>query len=308
MNLRITLLFSAVILAAAAGCYTGSATDTNRNPNMAVDTDDTDPLGEPPASDAGTKKKAKTQARIPCDVAELLEAECSSCHGAKPANGAPNTLLSYEDLRAPSKTDPEKSVAEIALGRMTSTARPMPPRGKLAGETISAFESWVADGLPRGTCGAPIPDAGPSAPLPPPPPTGTDPNEPTSVCTSGTTAAPAASAFMRPGGACITCHKNNGGPDFELAGTVYPTLHEPNGCNGVERARIIIIDATGATHEMQTNAAGNFIRRAAIPRPYRALVVQGNRVREMKTLQTNGDCNSCHTEFGTGSPGRIMAP
>lgn len=29
----------------------------------------------------------------------------------------------------------------------------------------------------------------------------------------------------------------------------------------------------------------------------------------MITAQTNGDCNSCHTESGTlAAPGRIMAP
>jgi uncharacterized membrane protein len=37
---------------------------------------------------------------------------------------------------------------------------------------------------------------------------------------------------MHPGGACITCHTIKGGPAFKVAGTVFPTLHEPNDCNG----------------------------------------------------------------------------
>ena len=58
----------------------------------------------------------------------------------------------------------------------------------------------------------------------------------------------------------------------------------------------------------QHGRRGNFARVTNIPMPYRAMVVKGTKVREMKTLQTDGDCNGCHTEKGNGSPVRIMMP
>jgi hypothetical protein len=43
--------------------------------------------------------------------------------------------------------------------------------------------------------------------------------------------------------------------------------------------------------------------------PFRAKVVYQGRERVMNTAQTNGNCNSCHTQNGTGSaPGRIVIP
>ena len=115
---------------------------------------------------------------------------------------------------------------------------------------------------------------------------------------------------MHPGKTCIDCHSTKGGPPYAFAGTVYPTMHEPDDCNGATKPglSVLLIDATGKTHTMPVNAAGNFFRVTSIPMPYRALVVDGSKVREMKTPQTDGDCNGCHSEWGTQSPGRVMAP
>ena len=45
------------------------------------------------------------------------------------------------------------------------------------------------------------------------------------------------------------------------------------------------------------------------PLPYRARVRANGRVRPMGDVQTNGDCNVCHTEQGReGAPGRILWP
>jgi hypothetical protein len=136
----------------------------------------------------------------------------------------------------------------------------------------------------------------------------------TVTCTSATywdTTAPA-SEVMHPGKACIACHSATGGPAYTLAGTVYPTMHEPDDCNGtdgtVSGMTILVIDATGATHTIPVDEAGNFKRVTSIRMPYRATVISGSNVREMKTPQFDGDCNGCHSELGTRSPGRIMAP
>src|SRR5438445_547285 len=44
----------------------------------------------------------------------------------------------------------------------------------------------------------------------------------------------AASELMHPGKTCIGCHAATGGPSYTIAGTVYPTMHEPDDCNGVD--------------------------------------------------------------------------
>ena len=143
-------------------------------------------------------------------------------------------------------------------------------------------------------------------------------NTPT-VCTSGTswTGGSTKSVNMEPGLACRSCHVLFGqasSKDFDISGTVYPTAHEPDLCNGVGGMTVVITDVNNTDHVLQVNSVGNFYNDDGlgflkIPTPYTAKVVSGSNVRAMISSQTNGDCNSCHTEQGTqAAPGRIMAP
>ncbi len=121
------------------------------------------------------------------------------------------------------------------------------------------------------------------------------------------------SSKMTPGSPCVSCHAASGGeaPLFVLAGTVYPTAHEPNDCNGTATATVVVVDSNGTQFSFATNATGNFYSSsssAPVP-PYTAKVVANGNERAMVTAQTSGDCNSCHTEMGAnGAPGRVMAP
>ncbi len=144
----------------------------------------------------------------------------------------------------------------------------------------------------------------------------TDPYATPVVCTSGTywTRGDHGSALMHPGDACIDCHSNEReAPDLSIAGTLYPTAHEPSDCNGFngsnEVVQILITDAAGKLLTLTANSAGNFYSRTRITPPYTAKVVRGDKTREMADHQDSGDCNSCHTEAGASSaPGRIMTP
>lgn len=136
------------------------------------------------------------------------------------------------------------------------------------------------------------------------------------ACTSGTqwTGGDRGSSRMHPGRACIACHSVMAGPTFSVAGTVYPSAHEPPDCNGINGTttptQVIITDKDGNELKLPVNSAGNFYL-AAVPvaAPYAAKVMQGTKERAMVQHQTSGDCNSCHTETGAdGAPGRIMAP
>jgi hypothetical protein len=192
----------------------------------------------------------------------------------------------------------------------------MPPTGQLGADSIRIFSRWVSAGMPRGTCGETPPPNEPD-----PNATGDDddggadaaPPPPTSVCTSGVMEPefpqlPRVLENMNPGMACIACHGEQGGPPERVAGTVYPSLHEPNRCDGVADLKVVIIGKDGNAHTFPTNAAGNFYGVENISPPYRAMVVRGNEMRIMQTPQMQVDCNGCHTEWGEGAPGRIMAP
>ena len=318
---RTTFILSFTLaLAAFVGCYTGPNADLSpptAGPGSSTDGTEPAPGAEGTSPDGGTSAAAEG---LPCDVAKVLATSCTSCHGLRPKAGAPSSLVTYEDLVAKSNDDPSRSVAEVSLERMKSAKNPMPPDGAPAAADVAVLETWIKAGLPKGSCATKSATADGGGPATPPPGDGgTSPGakdggsapSPT-VCTSGTSwvNGTPASTLMLPGKACIACHATNAGPEYVIAGTVYPTLHEPDACNGIGGGSltVLIIDATGKSHTMPVNAAGNFMRVTSIPLPYKAMIVDGTKTREMKTPQTDGDCNGCHTEQGNRSPGRIMAP
>jgi hypothetical protein len=121
------------------------------------------------------------------------------------------------------------------------------------------------------------------------------------------------SPLMHPGVACISCHKQGEGPLFALAGTLFPTAHEPDDCNGVpasDGAQVVITEANGNSHTLSVNQAGNFFLEArGFVFPYQAKVLFQGRERAMLEAQTSGDCNDCHTQDGRqNAPGRIFLP
>jgi hypothetical protein len=266
-------------------CYTGARLD----PEASV----------PAPNVTSTPPGGTVAGDLPCDVATLLADACASCHGDPLANGAGPRLVEASDLGAPSKIDPSKTVADDCVDRMKSTSRPMPPSGLLGSDRVAVLERWIAAGMPKGTC-----DAQSSAsPLPTTP----------TVCSSDVywTRGDRGSALMHPGKACIDCHSSTGdAPLYRIAGTVFPTTHEPDDCYGASGSITVeITDANGTAYSLPVNEAGNFFSRTRIATPYTAKVLSGGKTRVMVAAQTNGDCNACHTEQGAEkAPGRIVAP
>jgi hypothetical protein len=252
-------------------------------------------------------------ADLPCDVASLLNDKCVSCHGSPPSGGAPMSLVSYAQLTRPALSDPTKTMAVVAVARMMNTASPMPPVGSppATSAEIATLQSWISAGYPQTGCS--------TVSLPPPSDAGTGP-DPFSVaptCTSGTTwkNGTNGSSLMEPGMACINCHASTGGeaPQFTIAGTVYPTAHEPDLCDGVNGttagAAVVITDATNKVVSLTPNSAGNFSYTGTLATPFHAKVTYMGRERDMVAGQTSGDCNSCHTQSGAmAAPGRIILP
>jgi hypothetical protein len=136
------------------------------------------------------------------------------------------------------------------------------------------------------------------------------------------------SELMRPGGKCNDCHdKNPKSPKLSVAGTLYPTAHEPDECNGVSGGStldggladftIIITDRTGQTlPDIPVNSVGNFQRVAEVLMPFNVKVrAKGGKENKMLMQAPHGDCNACHTQGGSTTimggavaPGRVTVP
>jgi hypothetical protein len=280
----------------------------------------------------GSGDAAASGCGLPADVSSMLAAACTSCHSAPPVNGALMPLVTYANLIAPAVSNPSETVGALCVTRMQSSVSPMPPVGNPApsASAAAAFASWVSAGMPQASCnttgasgssgstgssgaagtsgsssGSAGSQSGTSSGA-----SGTAGADAsttyTPVCTSNMMAPATFGPTMEPGNACVACHNTF------LAGTVYPTAHEPNDCDGVNvsNATVRVTDATGAVTSISINNVGNFYTNgSALTPPVQVEVVYNGATRAMATPLSIGDCNSCHTEQGdNGAPGRIMLP
>jgi hypothetical protein len=294
VNLRLSLLLSTLAAAAFVGCFAQTGSDGfGSDPNGNDPNGNGDPDGAAPTLDDAGKPAATG---VPCAIETTLSTYCWSCHGVTPS--APSRLVTYGDLTAPSVANGSVSEAEEALTRMKASTSPMPPSGPKP-------SAWVSASTPKGAkCGGTGSDAGASIPedaAPPPNPYNTP-----LQCTSNKKWTSGTGSTMRPGDACGRCHNIN------IAGTVYPTAHEPTNCYGIAGgSTVVVTDAKNKTVNITVNSAGNFLYSSStvLTAPYTVKVISGSKTRAMSAKAPNGDCNSCHTATGSQSaPGRIMAP
>jgi hypothetical protein len=251
--------------------------------------------------DNGNSNATGASTGLPCEIESILASRCQSCHGEQPAGGAPMSLVTYDDLTA--KNTAGVMFAQRCLDRMTSRQMPPAPATVATAAEIATFRSWVTAGTPNGECagnGGGSNGSNGGGPFDGPP-----------VCTSGTlwTGGNRESPLMHPGVACINCHAAGEGPRFKIAGTVYPTGHEPNDCNGATAATVEVTDAHGAVVSLPVNGAGNFSTSATIAFPIHVAIVKDGKRRAMSASPPVGDCNMCHTQTGAqNAPGRIVVP
>jgi len=126
-------------------------------------------------------------------------------------------------------------------------------------------------------------------------------------CTSGKTWTGGNGPDMAPGYDCLACHS------FPAAGTIFPTAHEVNNCDGTAAngLKVVITGADGKVVTITPSpTSGDFYADTAISFPFTAKVTDASGgVRAMMASQMVGNCNACHTVAGAnGAPGRIMAP
>ena len=126
---------------------------------------------------------------------------------------------------------------------------------------------------------------------------------------------------MHPGRDCVGCHTRTGlGPRFSVAGTLFNASHEVDDCLGFDSdptvhqaAEVELTDATGARFVVIANRVGNFYTTHPLQFPLQHVRVTSptGGVSEMFSPVPHGDCNACHSRFGTvsslgDSPGRIV--
>ncbi len=184
----------------------------------------------PPSSGSSTRMPLMPEAGsegLPCDVSQLLVSQCQSCHSSPPVAPAPMPLVTYANLVAPSLMDPSKTFAEQSLIRMQDKQLPMPPAPAVPESTAddTVLQDLINAGYPAATCELLPPDAGVDT-------DGGNPYDTPETCTSMMSWTRGNGLTTRPGEACIACHSSGGGPRFTIAGTLYPTAHEPDDCNG----------------------------------------------------------------------------
>ena len=280
------------------------------------------------SSSSGTGGATLAGDGVPCDLQMLFSSTCSTCHGNPPLSGLPS-LMGYATLTSPSASNAGQTNAQRALARMQDNTTPMPPAPgtRASSAQITSLQTWISAGYPKTSCGSGTgggsgagtvggsgagtgggSGAGTGG-------SGSDPFTAPPKCTSGKTwtSGNSGSANMNPGMACINCHSSGGeGPRFALAGTVYPSAHEPdkcNGSNGSQGIQVQITSASGQVINLTPNSVGNFSYTGSVSLPYRAKVTYMGRERIMATAQQSGDCNACHTQNGAMSaPGRILLP
>jgi cytochrome c5 len=298
-NLVSTLALTALF--AAVACNT-TLSDTIFSPNpdgYGGSGSGTGGSGSGASGTGSSTGTSMTTGDIPCEVADVLAAHCDACH----ANNIPPILRGRADFLAPA-TDASKTLGQVSVERMQATTDPMPPDGAPAADA-AIMAAWVSDGMPAGDCGS---GGGGGA--------GPNPYDTPEQCSSGNTwnNGDNGGDRMYPGRACNNCHKNEK-PDeiFSIAGTVYPTAHEPDNCLGVGtgEATIEVTDNNGAVTTVSTNSSGNFRSKANYAWPITVRVLAGGKSLAMVTKldPPGGDCNTCHNLGGTdGAPGRIILP
>ncbi len=311
--------------AADGGALATDAGEAKQDAGTPVDAD----AGDQGVTDAGPGNVSDggvvVSGELPCEIEALVSARCAACHSA-PTYGV--ALVTHAQLTAPSPAYPGKTVAERALARMKDGS--MPPGGGVSSSEIALFESWVNTGAPAGTAcgggggtttdGGTQTDGGTSTDAGTMPgdggmptdggTTSSPPPDLGAVCSSGSYSNVGRGVEMKPGQACIACHASRSNDTWDVMGTVYPSLHEPDNCKGPSAVTIEITGHDGRVYTGTSNAVGNFLFDApGLVLPYTAKVKANGRERAMFTPQMSGDCNACHSQNGlNGAPGRVVAP
>ena len=99
----------------------------------------TDDLKDDPDNNGNNDKITYTN-----NVKSIITNNCTGCHGTTPINGAPNSLVTYQQVK--SAVENSNLIGRISAQPGTSGA--MPPGGnKLSQSQIDVIVKWEAEGF-----------------------------------------------------------------------------------------------------------------------------------------------------------------
>jgi hypothetical protein len=120
-----------------------------------------------PTTVTGATATTAGPATVPCDVADVVSNNCTTCHAATPKFGAPMPLMAQADFQAPAKSDPTKKVYQVMPERLNAVdiTRRMPPASgnALPAAGLAALNTWLTGGaqpVATGGCAIHEPTAG----------------------------------------------------------------------------------------------------------------------------------------------------
>jgi hypothetical protein len=144
-----------VVPAVAAG---NAAAPTSTSPGSTAGTAGVASDGSQGAAgaEALTDTNDTNNSALPCTVAEALARACHKCHGPKPANGAPMSLVVPADFQRLRITKPRIPNYQNALMRLDGSAQPqMPPTGsEITNEDKTTLIDWLSSGAPAASSSA----------------------------------------------------------------------------------------------------------------------------------------------------------
>ena len=265
-----------------------------------------------------------------CEVArKVFIPYCVSCHNgtAQDVDLRPEALAALANMTSPGYSPmllvvPGDSASSLLYRKAVAPGPDdgdiMPPGGGIPDSAAAALKAWIDAGAPA--CeGEPVPLVFPGGPIA----FGGPPAEFTAKRPTWAGSAECApeqwwnlgdegTSLMHPGHDCIDCHAREGdAPKFTFAGTIHGALTDMDDCRGAPGVKVEIFDTNGGlVTSATTNRAGNFMSKVAVPADgYTVRLSYGGRTREMRTVQTDGACNSCHGPVGTNdAPGRVVVP
>ena len=77
------------------------------------------------------------------NIKSIVDSNCIGCHSSPPVNGAPFSLITYNQVRAFA----DNGSLFRAMNRQTGEASAMPPSGRLPQASIDLISQWIEDGL-----------------------------------------------------------------------------------------------------------------------------------------------------------------
>jgi hypothetical protein len=123
---RNLFLFAASMSAVLLACSDTTEPSPTTQEDASIG-DSATPDGRAPRNTSGVEGEG-----LSCDIKAVLQTTCWGCHGSRPANGAPYSLINRTDMLTIANEGQTRLQRSIA--RMRDDARPMPPSGTPAGQ------------------------------------------------------------------------------------------------------------------------------------------------------------------------------